>query len=244
MRSKAGVVRGGLLLAALVGLMLSSAGCGYLKNVRDDFLDIGTVAVGIVPPVVPTDNGPKAVGFIPPALGAYIQVTDFLHLGAIYSATGDLAWDRRGYGVLVDVRRKFGVGPFHDVYIKQYPVATNAYKRADSEMAGWQKHMDDMKDPVFGASAKTMIFKPEKWDIYGYGAGAEGWESLPWLSHGWQDWETISAEVAIPEPFILHTGFYVRVGVDPSQVFDLLLGIFGVDLYGDAAYNCDGSLKY
>ena len=91
---------------------------------------------------------------------------------------------------------------------------------------------------MFGAISKTMIFKPEKWEAYGYSAGGEAWESLPWLSQGWQDWETISIEVAIPEPFILHSGFYARVGVDPSQVFDLFLGLFGLDLYGDAAYNC------
>jgi hypothetical protein len=244
MRSRTGAVQGWLLLAILAGLVVSSAGCGYLKNVRDDLLDVGTVAVGMVPPVVPTDSGTKAVGFVPPAFGAYVQVTDLLHLGAIYSATGDLAWDRRGYGVLVDVRRKIGIGPIHDVYIKQTPILTNAYKQPDSEMAGWQSHMDNLRDPIFGASAKTMIFKPEKWTLDGYGAEGSPWESLPWLSHGWQDWEMISAEVAIPEPFILHTGFYVRVGVDPSQVFDLLLGLFCIDLYGDAAYNFDGSLKY
>jgi len=224
--------------------LLGSAGCGYVKNVRDDLLDVGTLAVGIVPPVVPSDEGSRGVGFLSPAIGAYVQVTDLLHLGAMYKATGDLAWDRRGYGVMVDVRRKIGLGPLHDVYIKQYPVLTNAYKRTDSEMAGWQQHMDQLKDPVFGASAKTMIFKPELRKFYDLGSEVASWQSLPWLSHGWQDWEFISAEIAIPEPFILHTGFYARVGLDPSQVFDLFLGIFGVDLYGDAAYNFDGSLKY
>jgi hypothetical protein len=244
MMSRTGAVRGGLLLAVLAASMLSSTGCGYLKNVRDDFLDIGTVAVGIVPPVVPTASGPKAIGFIPPAFGAYVQVTDLFHLGAIYSATGDLVWDRRGYGVMTDVRRKFGLGPIHDVYIKQVPILTNAYKRPEGKMAGWQAHMDAMKDPIFGASAKTMVFKPQPWALADYGIDNVSWESLPWLSHGWQDWETVSVEVAIPEPFILHTGFYARVGVDPSQAFDFLLGIFGVDLYGDAAYNFNGSLKY
>jgi len=244
MRSRWGAVQGRLVLAVLAALVISSAGCGYLKNVRDDFLDIGTAAVGIVTPVVPTDSGPRAVGFIPPAFGAYVQATDFLHLGFIYSATGDLAWDRRGYGVLVDVRRKFGIGPIHDVYIKQIPVAANAYKRPGSEMAGWQTHMDNLKDAVFGASAKTMIFKPQTWALDSYGVEGSSWQSLPWLSHGWQDWEMVSAEIAIPEPFILHSGIYARVGIDPSQIFDFVLGVFCIDLYGDAAYNFDGSPKY
>jgi hypothetical protein len=243
MRSRYGAVQRGFLLAVLVVALAGSTGCGYLKNVRDDFLDIGTFAVGIVPPVVPTDDGPKAVGFLPPAIGAYVQVTDFFHLGALYSATGDLTWDRRGYGVLVDVRRKFGLGPIHDIYIKQVPISTNGYKRADSEMAGWQAHMDNLKDPVFGASAKTMIFKPETWNLGAYGS-ASTWESLPWLSHGWQDWETVSVEVAVPCPILLHTGFYLRAGFDLSQVFDFALSLVGVDLYSDAAYNFDGSLKY
>ncbi len=232
------------MLVVLAAMMVGSAGCGYLKNVRDDFLDIGTFAVGLVPPVVPTDGGPKAVGFLPPALGAYVQVTDFFHLGAIYSATGDIAWDRRGYGVMADVRRKFGLGPIHDIYIKQVPIATNAYKRPGSEMAGWQAHMDRLKDPIFGASAKTMIFKPESWDLAGYGSPDSTWESLPWLSHGWQDWEMVSVEVAVPCPLFLHTGFYARAGFDLSQVFDFTLSLIGVDLYDDAAYNFDGSLKY
>lgn len=244
MRSRSGVVRGSFVLVVLAAMMAGSAGCGYLKNVRDDFLDIGTLAVGVVPPVAPTSSGPKAVGFIPPAFGAYVQVTDLFHLGAIYSATGDLVWDRRGYGVMVDVRRKIGIGPIHDIYIKQTPVLTNAYKRPDSDMAGWQTHMNRLRDPVFGASAKTMIFKPETWNLDSYGAQGTKWESLPWLSHGWQDWEMISVEVAVPEPFILHSGFYARVGIDPSQIFDFALGLVGVDLYGDAAYNFNGSLKY
>ncbi|MFW6189336.1 MAG: hypothetical protein ACOC7T_02795 [Planctomycetota bacterium] len=236
-------VRGTVLIVLIAVMAALSTGCGHLKNIRDDVLDVGTVAVGVVPPVVPGEEGDRAVGFFPPAFGAYAQATDLLHLGAIYKATGDAEWDRRGYGLTVDVRRKFGIGPIHDVYIEQKPYFVNAYKRPDSPMAGWRGRMEDLSDPIFDQPAKVLIFEPEHWQAWGYAAD-NGWRSLPWLSHGWQSWETLSLEVAIPEPFILHSGFYARVGFDPSETFDLLLSIFGIDLYGDAAYNFDGSLKY
>jgi hypothetical protein len=223
---------------ALVGLSLSATGCGYLKNLRDDALDCGTFAVGIVPPVVPTAEGPKVVGFLPPAIGAYVQVTDFFHLGALFKATGDAEWDRRGLGLTVDRRTELGLGPIHHVYIEQTPIAANDYKTTANELDGWRAHMDKLTDPVFGAPAKTLIYVPVEDTV-------TGCKSLPYLPRGWQDWETISVELAVPEPFILHTGFYVRAGVDVSQVFDLVLSVFCIDLYGDAAYECwSGEPKY
>ena len=64
------------------------------------------------------------------------------------------------------------------------------------------------------------------------------------LHRGWQDWMAVNAEVAIPEPFFLHSGVNVRAGFNVCEVFDLVLAVLGGDLYGDAAYNFDGSLKY
>lgn len=227
-----------LTVVALAGLSVSSTGCGYLKNVRDDVLDCGTFAVGVVPPVVPTSEGPRAVGFLPPAIGAYLEVTEFFHLGALYKATGDAEWDRRGLGLTVDQRSKLGIGPIHHVCIKQEPIVANNYKRTGNELDGWRDQMDAMRDPVFGAPAKTLIYESLTDPV-------TEWTGLPYLSRGWQDWETISLEVAIPEPFILHSGFYARVGVDPSQIFDLALSLFCIDLYGDAAYKTfSGKPKY
>ena len=236
-----------LVCAAAAGLLLSVTGCGYIRNVRDDIMDVGSFAIGYVPPVAPGgEKRPKAVGFLPPAIGVYAQVTDFLHFGALYKATGDLEWDRRGAGVTVDVRRKFGIGPLHDVYVKQTPVWVNAYKTPDNEMDGWRAHMRALSDPIFGVPAKTLIFEPESVTLsdWYYGGEEVSWTALPWLWQGWQDWEFVMVEVAVPEPFILHSGFYVRAGVDPSQVFDLALSIFGIDLYSDAAYKFWGDLKY
>ncbi len=229
--------RTALVLVVLSGLALSATGCGYLKNVRDDLMDCGTLAVGIVPPVVPTETGTKAVGFLPPAIGVYAQATDLFHLGAIYKATGDLEWDRRGVGLTVDQRAKIGLGPAHWVWIEQDPIAVNAYKRRGNQMDGWRQHMNELRDPILGSPAKTMIFEPTLDET-------TGWESLRYLPLGWQDWEFFSLEVAVPEPFILHSGLYLRAGFDPSQVFDLVLGLFTIDLYDDAAYTLGGALQH
>lgn len=245
MAARRGLVRATLVLAVAVGIMFSATGCGYLKNVRDDLMDCGTLAIGVVPPVVPTSEGTQAVGFLPPSIGVYAEFTELCHFGILCKATGDLEWDRRGAGVTVDVRRKFGLGPLHHVFIEQTPVLANAYKTPDNEMDGWREHMRELSDPVFDSPAKIMIFEPivpEAEPPYPEGEPAR---RLPYLSRGWQDWEFISLEVAIPEPFILHSGFYVRVGVDPSQIVDLALSLLCIDMYDDAAYEpWSGDLKY
>ncbi len=237
-------VRAVLIVAALGAVLLLSSGCGYLKNVRDDLMDVGTLAVGVVPPVAPMEEGPEAVGFLPPSFGAYVEATEFMHLGGLYKCTGDLEWDRRGVGATVDRRAKFGVGPLHFVSIEQTPALANAYKVPDNEMDGWRQHMSDLKDPIFGTPAKILVFHPiDREAEPPYGPG-EPHRTLPYLSRGWQDWEFFQAELAVPEPFILHSGFYVRAGFDPSQVVDLLLSVFCIDMYDDAAYTFWGDLKY
>ncbi len=238
------ILRTGLLLSVLIGLVLATTGCGYLKNLRDDAMDCGTLAVGYVPPVAPGDEEVKAIGLLPPALGAYVEVTEFLHLGALFKATGDLEWDRRGAGATIDVRRKIGIGPLHDVFIEQEPIVANAYKTRDNELDGWREHMAAMKDPVFGSPAKVLIYESQNKTLgYEIDPDAFVWRSLPWMSRGWQDWEMVSVEFAIPEPFILHSGFYFRAGFDLSQVVDLALSALCLDLYSDAAYNFAGEPK-
>ena len=235
------------LAAATVTLTLTlSSGCGYFKNVRDDFMDIGTFAVGYVPPVICKDARAEGKGFLPPALGIYAQATDFCHLGLLGKSTGDCEWDRRGWGTVHDARRKFGLGPFHHVWIRQKPKCMNVYKIPYNEMDGWRDHMDRLTDPFFRSPAKTMIFEPDTvnwWWPWCLTATCH-YESLPWLPLGWQDWECIMLEIALPEPFFFHSGFYLRVGFDPSQVFDFTLCLVGLDLYQDAAFFCSGDLRY
>ena len=54
----------------------------------------------------------------------------------------------------------------------------------------------------------------------------------------------LDVEIAIPEPFFFHSGINLRVGCDPSQIFDLLLGVIGLDLYQDDAYRFNGDLRF
>jgi hypothetical protein len=251
-----------LVLAVLAGLLFSASGCGYVKNVRDDVLDLGTLAVGIVPPVAPGEDGPQAVGPIPPAFGVYLEATEFMHLGYLFKATGDLSWDRRGLGIMVDARRKMGIGPWHSVAIMQQPIIANEYKTPGSGLEGWRAHMDSLRDPIWGRPGKVLIYgrtisddlsDTDRMTYEDYVRQMEGDEEstffgipeLPWLHRGWQDWEMVSLEVAVPCPCLLHTGFYFRAGFDCSQVFDLALGLVGLDLYSDAAYEFwSGDYKY
>jgi len=220
-----------LVAVVLIGLL--NSGCGYLKNVRDDVMDIGTASVGFTPPVVPgsEDADDMAVGPLPPTIGVYAEATEFVHLGALAKASGDAEWDRRGIGLVVDDRTKLGLGPLHWGHINQTPYLVNAYKKEDNELDAWRDHMRDLEDPLFGAPGKELIFR-------------ERYNDQRFMEKGWQDWETFSLEVAVPEPFITHMGFYARLGVDPSQVFDAALSLFCIDLYGDAAYDFDGSLRF
>jgi len=216
---------------ALIGFVLAgSSGCGYLKNMRDDAMDCFIVGAGIVPPVVYADGESHAVGFLPPCLGAYLEVTEFFHLGALFKATGDIEMDRRAAGAVVDVRTKIGFGPLHYIRIMQQPVWGNAYKSEGNHMDGWREHMYALRDPVFHAPAKELIFDSRR--------------ALPFLHRGWQDWEVISLEVAIPEPFFCHKGCAVRVGFDLSQVVDFLMSAVCLDLYDDNAFTFTGALRF
>lgn len=231
-----------LLLLFLVVTVMT--GCGYVKNRRDDLLDIGTLSAGVVPPVAPGESQSHAIGPIPPSFGLYLQATDYFHLGGLYKATGDIEWDRRGYGLTSDFRRKIGFGPFHEVYIHQKPYFVNAYKHPNSSLSGWREHMANLSDPFTAAPAKQIIFQPEEPVPESSFGNITGKKSLAFYHNGWQNWEMFSVELALPEPFLLHSGFYVRAGFDPSEVFDFVLGFLMIDLYDDGAYEFNGNLEH
>jgi hypothetical protein len=201
-----------------------------LKNVRDDAMDCLILGVGYTPAVAPTADGNKAVGFLPPSIGAYVELTEFLHFGALFKGSADLEIDRRAAGAVVDVRTKFGLGPLHHIKVKQHVIMGNAYKTEENQMDGWREHMRGLRDPIFRRPAKELIFDKSR--------------PLRFLHRGWQDWEVISLEVAIPEPFILHSGFNFRVGIDPSQIFDFVMGLVCIDIYDDNAYRFSGKLQH
>ncbi|MGM0453900.1 MAG: hypothetical protein ACQERN_12110 [Thermodesulfobacteriota bacterium] len=220
-----------LVVLVVCGFILSTAGCGYMKNVRDDFLDIGTFAVGGAVPSTPPAEDAEAAGHILP-IGIYAQATDIFHLGAIQKSTWDLEWDRRGLSVTEDVRAKYSFGPGHFVRIDQAPVAANVYKMEGNDVDGWRDYMRQWEGPISGAPAKELIFRQES----GF---------MPYLYKGWRDWDGISLEVAISDPFVLHSGVYARAGVHPAQVVDFALSLFCLDfIYHDNAYHLDGTPRF
>lgn len=230
---KRGLMRMGRMvcLIGLLGIFLSTIGCGYVKNARDDFLDIGTFAVGgKVPSPAPEKDAESTPSILP--IGIYVQATDIFHAGVIQKRTWDLAWDRRGLSVAEDARLKYSFGPWHFVRIDQAPIMANDYKEEGNALDGWRAYMRDWKGPITAAAAKELIFRKES-------------DYLPYFYKGWRDWDGISLELALSDPFILHSGVYARAGVHPAQAVDFVLSLFHLDfLYHDAAYHFDGTPRY
>ncbi len=217
-----------LLTAGMLAIFLAASGCGYVKNVRDDFLDMGTFAVGGAVPSAAPEKDTEKTGTILP-IGVYVQATDIFHVGALQKSSTDLSWDRRGLSITRDSRAKYSFGPGHFVRIDQEPVLANDYKTEDNALDGWRDMMRQWKGPFVGAPARELIFRQET----GF---------LPYFYKGWRDWDGVSVELAISEPFVLHSGLYVRAGVHPAQAADFVLSLFCLDfLYHDAAYHLDGS---
>ena len=218
---------------------------GYVKNIRDDVMDCGTMAIGGVPPVTRVKDRLATTGLLPPCVGAYLQVSDVAHLGAIRKKTVDAEWDRRGAGIMLDQRTKFGLGPLHHVSIRQAPVKANEYKHPDGLMEGWQQHMDSLIDPRVGVGAKTLIYEPKRARLWLWKRKLSiTCDTLPFMPNGWQNWSQTSLEVGVADPLFTHAGLYARVGFDLAEVADLLCSIVGLDLFGDAAYRRSGVLKY
>ena len=218
-----GMVQKVLALAALASVVLGVSGCGYLKNVRDDVMDLGELSVGVNLPRV----GGEVTAFRPP-IGAYVEATDFLHFGGISRAGADLEWDRRGLGILGDSRKKIGFGPWRSVQIKQTPWVTNGYKRTGSKLDGWRGHMRSMS--LAGAPATELVF-----------TGAKS----PFFYKGWHNAAHFSVEGSLYEPLVSRVGLYARIGLDPGQAADLVLSVVLLDLWGDDAFKFwSGEPKY
>ncbi|MBN1444133.1 MAG: hypothetical protein JXA90_15590 [Planctomycetes bacterium] len=211
--------------------VLAGSGCGYVQNVADDFRDIWIFGAGITVPVSGDQDGEKARGIVAPSFGIYVEATEAFALGCIKKDSLDVEWDRRGMSVTADRRAKIGLPLYRKIWIEQQPIAANRYKREGNELDGWRQHMEQLTDPVYHVGAKKLIYRD-----YSTEQGP--------LHRGWQDWEIFSVEVALVEPFFLHSGVNLRVGFDLSEVFDFALSLFGLDLYGDAAYDIEGNLLH
>ena len=171
-----------LVLGVSFVALLFAAGCGYVKNVRDDFNDCFILGAGVTPPVVESEGESVVAGILPPSLGLYVQATEFIQLGALRKISGDAVWDRRGHGILVDDRTKFGLGPFHWIKIKQKPLHATAYLKEGGPLEGWRKRMLALKDPIFGDPAKILVYSD---DVMEPVAGETDLDPL--VSTGWYD---------------------------------------------------------
>jgi peptidoglycan-associated lipoprotein len=198
-------------------VLLASTGCSrYWTNRYYDFRDTYALGAGV------TAENPKT-GVIPPSLGLYVQVTDFLHLGAIthngYTAESDL----RGSFVGPESYTKLGFLMWQSVRKNQDYEAgdENYFKKAGTP---WANHMESLAMSHNGRPAKRLHY--EHWANFRHnGIG---------LQHrGWQYWGYTGFEAAICEPLVTHFGFMLRAGIDISEFSDFLVGFTTLDFKHD-----------
>lgn len=199
-----------LMLTPMVGCQR------YGQNRLADFMDIFQFGAGV------TAENP-VTGVIPPSLGVYVQATEFLNLGAMHFHGVSAEWDGRGTFVGPESRVRYGFGPWQRIQIRQfYDLGEeNYFKKVNG---AWTKRMN--------SKAMRWWNKPAKELEYEYWAYTRH-DGMPIMHRGWQYWENFNLEVAIAEPFITHLGFNVRLGFDPSEIFDFLLGIATIDFKRD-----------
>lgn len=206
--------------AAPAGLLLIvgfSTGCNrYGINRYYDFRDMLALGVGIA-----TEN--PGTGFAPPSLGVYLEVTDFVHLGAITHNGLTAESDLRGSFAGPERRTRFGFAWWQMLRIQQdYAKGThNVFK--DPEFP-WVDRMGQYGMRYRGHPAKRLNYE---YFSHGFQQG------MVLLPRGWHYWEYIGAEVAISEPFLTHFGVMVKFGFDVSELSDFILGIFNVDFKKD-----------
>ncbi len=207
-----------LAVSCLVLLGVLSSGCQhrYVANRVHDLADIVQVGAGF------THENPES-GIIPPAYGVYAQCTDFINLGAIYFNGVTAELDGRATFVGQEERLRYGIGPLQMLKIDQDVDGgkINYFKRVNG---GWTKRMN--------TQAMRWWEKPAKELEYEYWADTLHVGS-PIMHRGWHYWENIALEVAVPCPFISHFGFIGKIGFDPSEISDFLLGIATVDFKKD-----------
>jgi hypothetical protein len=201
----------------LAGILLMGTGCRYLTNRYYDFRDLTAIGAGVT-----AEN--KITGTIPPSLGAYVEVTDLLHFGAI-SFNGLVAEsDLRGSFCGPESSTRFGLLWWQMIRKTQdYENGhINAFKNREFP---WCQRMESISMSNGNAKpAKCLHYDP--WANYmTHGS---------WMLHrGWQYWEYTGAEVAICDPLLTHFGFMFRFGIDISECSDFVLGWVGIDYKND-----------
>ena len=209
----------------------------WWANRLSDFMDIFSIGAGIT-----TEN--RIGGPIPPSIGAYVEATTLLNLGAITHNGATIEWEGRGAGAFTERRTLYGIGPYRGWKIHQDDQWVNYYKNPMRSQA-WARRMET----ELRSSALTLV---NRW--------VSGTDMFSWLDitevigdpakkpmhkdrmfhkavlgvpRGWQTWEYIGAEVAVCEPFLTHVGVTARAGVDVSEVFDFVLGFVFIDFKQD-----------
>jgi peptidoglycan-associated lipoprotein len=205
-----------LSLLMLVLVALAATGCRYGTNRYYDFRDTFHVGVGI------TAESSRSI--IPPSLGVYAELTDWLHLGAITHNGLTAELDLRGTFVGPESTTRFGFLWWqmlrrNEVYSQAHYF--NYFKYRNSP---WCQRMEALDMRLKGRTAKELHY--ERWaNQYSKGTAL--------MHRGWQYWGYSGLEVAICEPFITHFGFMARAGVDFSEFSDFLLGWFTLDFKHD-----------
>jgi hypothetical protein len=202
-----------ILKVLLVGIAaLGTTGCRYASNRVADFSDMFILAGGVT-----AEN--QFTGPFPPSLGVHVQVTDYLGLGANHFSGGSAQIDGRGLYAGPESRTRLSFLFWNRTWLWEDPerAVENYYKKDDTL---WSRRMASMSHRGRPAKSLHNTALPTQDDH---------------LVHprGWQYWETISAEFGICEPFVTHLGFHFRVGFDPSEFSDFLLGLFLIDFKQD-----------
>ncbi len=205
-------VKGSLMLVMAFAL----TGCRYGANRCADFRDIFQFGVGV------TIENPKT-GFAPPSLGVHAQATEFINLSAMHFEGKSAEWDGRGFFAGPETRTRFGLGPWQRLRIDQNykEGGENYFKKKD---ALWTQRLNKRVNRWWHKPAKELEY--EFWANPAH----EGW---PIMHRGYQYWENIGVEVCVSEPFITHHGLALRLGFDPSEIFDWLGGFFMYDFKRD-----------
>lgn len=206
----------------LCGLSLMLGGCQqtsferYASSRLADFMDIFQIGGGV------TAENP-VTGVIPPSLGLYVQATEFLNLGAMHFHGVGAEIDGRGMFAGPESRVRYGFGPWQRIQIRQfYDIGSeNYFKKVDG---AWTRRMNSKRMRWWHKPAKELEY--EYWAYSRH-------EGMPIMHRGWQYWENFNIEACIAEPFLTHMGFNVRLGFDPSEIFDFLLGWTTLDFKRD-----------
>lgn len=193
-----------------------TSGCQYTTNRLADLGDIFQLGVGLA-------HENPGDGIIPSAFGVHVQATEFLNLGAVHFHGHTAEIDGRGLFCGPESRTRIGFLPYQQIRIDQnYDTGSkNYFKRDDTK---WNYRMNTKDTRWWNKPAKELEYK--FW-------APQMRSGTPIMHRGWQYWENFNAEVGISEPFITHFGLNLRLGFDPSEIFDWVLGFTTFDFKHD-----------